>query len=217
MQNVFSHKSIFLTLLIVLFYIHKEGNAQPQYELLDELRSHYDSIELLRTHFTQNATSPFGEALPENRGTLLLQGDRYRVETDMQTFVTNGEVTWVYDAYRNQVLINHFVEDEATFSISGFLTDFDAEYELEDSSVKYFNGVKHDIIRLTSRLADSYFKEVVLTIRSNDLTITRLLVTDVNDASMDFELEETEINPVIEGDPFSFIPPDDAEIIDLRS
>lgn len=217
MKNPFALKTCLFLFGFVFFIGHQRSAAQSQTELLDQLRERYDSVELMRAAFTQQTTSPFGDELPINRGTILLKGDNYRVETDVQTFVTNGATTWVYDNDQNQVLINDFVDDEATFSISDFLNNFDQEYEILESSTTYLNGVRHENVKLNSLVENAFFKEVGLTIRSTDYIITRLTVIDVNEASLDFSLDDIEINPDISGDPFTFIPPDDAEIIDLRS
>ena len=128
-----------------------------------------------------------------------------------------GEITWVYDTYQNQVIVNDFVKDEASFTISDFLDNFHSDYEILESSVSYVNGIKHHTLRLNAISPSSFFKEVTLNMRDSDDIITRLNVLDVNDATLDFNLDSIEINPSIEGDPFTFIPPDDAEIIDLRS
>lgn len=204
-------------MLIVLFSGQQFAHAQTAEELVARLRARYDSVELLKADFTQRTTSPFGEELPLNSGTLILEGNNYRVETDAQTFVTNGATTWVYDSFQNQVIINDFVEDEATFVISDFLTSFHEEYQITESSTSYLNGIKHYILRLSTLTPSSFFKEVTLQVRDSDDVITEMNVLDVNDARLQFNLEDVELNPEIDGDPFDFEPPTGADVIDLRS
>ena len=123
----------------------------------------------------------------------------------------------MYDTYQNQVIVNDFVKDEASFTISDFLENFHTEYEILESSTSFVNGIQHYRIRLNAVSPSSFFKEVTLDMRDSDNIITRLNVLDVNDAVLDFNLDGVELNPPIEGDPFTFTPPDGAEIIDLRS
>ena len=201
----------------VLFNGQQLSSAQSADELVKRLRARYDSVEFLRADFTQQTTSPFGEELPLNTGTLILEGNNYRVETDAQTFVTNGITTWVYDAFQNQVIINDFVEDEATFVISDFLESFDQEYEIIDASTTFLNGTKYHSLQLSTVLPSSFFKEVTLQMRDSDDVITKMTVLDVNDATLQFSLDAIELNPTIEGNPFIFEPPTGADIIDLRS
>ncbi len=206
-----------LTLLIVLITGHTSSFAQSNEQLVEWLRDRYDTVDLLKADFVQHTTSPFGDDMPVNRGTLWLQDDLYRVETDYQTFVTNGETTWIFDTAANQVLVNNYVEDETTFSITHFLENFDSDYEVVSSSTIRQDGEKLYTMRLRARIDSLFFKEVTLWLRDTDHIISRLLVTDVNDAVLDFVLEDIEINPVLDIDPFAFVPPDDAEVIDLRS
>ena len=204
-------------ILFVSFTGHRQGFAQTTDELIDRLRARYDTVDLLRADFTQRTTSPFGESLPLNSGTLLLEGNNYRVETDAQTFVTNGITTWVYDAFQNQVIINDFVADEATFVISDFLDSFHEDYEILESSTLFLNGVKHYTLRLGTVIPHSFFKEVTLHVRDSDDIITEMNVVDVNDAKLQFTLEDIELNPEVSGNPFDFAPPTGADVIDLRS
>ena len=140
MIDRFKPASIIALFIAVLFGIQQPLAAQSTAELIGRLRAKYAQVELMKADFTQKITSPFGDALPENRGTIVLEGDRYRVETSAQTFVTNGETTWIYNAPEQQLLINDFVDDETTFSISNFLGNFHSEYEILDSSLNYLNG-----------------------------------------------------------------------------
>ena len=208
-------------LLFVLFSLHSEAfgqtSASNQDQLIQRIQYRYGQIDLLRASFTQHTTSPFNEAMPLNEGTLTLRDNHYRVETDVQTFVTNGETTWIYNTFQNQVLINDFVEDESTFIINDFLNNFEQEYEVLETKVVHTNGIKYNIVRLESLNGSSFFKSVTLSVRDSDDIITRIEVLDVNDALLDFRLEEIEINPIIEEDPFTFLPPEGAEVIDLRS
>lgn len=217
MRAYFKTIIYFTISIFVLFNGQMESSAQSADELVKRLRARYDSVEFLRADFTQQTTSPFGEELPLNTGTLLLEGNNYRVETDAQTFVTNGTTTWVYDAFQNQVIINDFVEDEATFVISDFLETFHQDYEIIDTSTSFLNGTKYYSLQLSTVMPSSFFKEVTLQVRDSDDVITRMTVLDVNDATLQFSLDAIELNPAIEGNPFNFDPPAGADIIDLRS
>lgn len=211
------HKASFIALFIVVCFTGQHSVfAQDEAELIGRLRAKYDQVALLKADFTQTITSPFGDVLPENSGSLILEGNRYRVETDIQTFVTDGETTWIYDESERQVLINDFVDDETTFSISSFLDNFHDEYEVLGTSLNYLNGTRHHELQLRANADDTFFKEVTLWMRDRDHVITRLRVLDVNDAILEFNLNEIELNPAIEGNPFNFVPPADAEVIDLR-
>ena len=97
-----------------------------------------------------------------------------------------------------------------------FLANFQNDYEILNTSLNYLNGTRHHEMQLKSLINESFFKEVTLWMRDSDHVITRLKVVDANDALLEFNLNDIQINPNLEGDPFTFTPPATAEIIDLR-
>ncbi|MEZ4701405.1 MAG: outer membrane lipoprotein carrier protein LolA [Rhodothermales bacterium] len=202
----------------VLFSVHLAASAQPAVtDILDRLQARYDEATTLQADFSQHLTTPDGEHLPGVSGSLLLRGNQYRVDTDAQTFVTDGQTTWIYNRYENQILVNDYVEDPSTFSLSDFLYAFDENYEVLETSEGYLDGIKHEILALRPRSDESFFREVTLWVRDTDSAITRLRVIDVNEAELEFSLEHLVFNPPLNGNPFDFAPPADAELIDLRS
>jgi outer membrane lipoprotein carrier protein len=184
--------------------------------MLGRLKATYREDRAIRADFSQQLTAPDGEALPGVDGTVILLGDHYRVETDAQTFVADGETTWIYNQRENQVLVNDFIEDPTTFSLSRFLFEFDRHYEILASSPKYLDGVRHQEMTLRPLAEDTFFREVTLWVRDKDSVITRLVVLDVNEARLDFRLEHLAFDPPLDGDTFAFVAPDGAEVIDLR-
>jgi outer membrane lipoprotein carrier protein len=111
-----------LAVLLVLFTGHLTSgalmlHAQSPEEMLGRLKATYRSDVAIQADFSQHLTSPDGERLPGVEGTIVLLGDRYRVDTDGQTLVTNGETTWIHNRYENQVLVHDYVDDPSTFSL----------------------------------------------------------------------------------------------------
>ncbi len=192
-------------------------HAQSPEEMLGRLKATYRDDVAIQADFNQHLTSPDGERLPGVEGTIVLLGDQYRVETDGQTFVTNGETTWILNRYENQVLVNDYIDDPSTFSLSNFLFAFDEHYEILETNLKYLDGVRHQVLTLRPRAEESFFREVTLWMRDTDSVITRLRVLDVNEAELDFGLEHLEFDPRLAGDPFTFEPPEGVEIIDHRA
>jgi len=94
--------------------------AQSAEEILDRMKTRFDTIDTFRAEFSQVITSEFSDEREMSSGVLTMKKDQYRVETPGQTIVTDGITTWVYLPYEDQVLINDYEEDEMTFSINDF-------------------------------------------------------------------------------------------------
>ena len=191
--------------------------AQSGEDVLHRLKTKYDSITALRAEFTQSMESQFLDASESFSGTLILQGEKYRVETVAQTIVTDGRVTWIYNEDENQVLVNDYTEDETTFNINDFFQNYDTAYDIGASEKTTRGGEVHYELALTPKSRDSFFRTVTLWMRDRDNLITRVRVLDVNDIQMTFDLKDILLNPALSPETFLFTPPDGAEIVDLRS
>ena len=206
-----------LLLVATFLCIGDQAIAQDADDVFERLKDKYDSIESLRAEFSQTMSSSYMDEEATSRGVLVVKGDHYRVETEGQTLVTNGDVTWVYMRAEKQVLINDYNEDEQTFSISEFLFDYDENFDASAVTSAQIGGKRHFVLTLTPKKDDAFFTEATLSVRESDNVITRLRVVDVNGTTMIFNLENIQLNPSLQKDIFSFTPPDGTEVIDLRS
>ncbi len=206
-----------LLLVAILMSIGDQAIAQGADDVFDRLKDKYDSIESIRAEFSQTMTSSYMDEEATSRGVLVIKGDHYRVETEGQTLVTNGDVTWVYMPSQNQVLINDYNEDEQTFSISDFLFNYDDNFNASTVTTSQIGGKRHFVLTLTPTKDDAFFTEATLSLRESDNVITRLQVVDVNGTTMIFNLENIQLNPSLKDNTFSFTPPEGTEVIDLRS
>lgn len=202
---------------IVSFSGHSAAIAQDADALVDRLKSTYESVDAIRARFSQRMSSDLIDEEESSAGTIVLQGDRFRVETASQTIVTDGVVTWIYNAPEDQVLINDYVEDETTFSLNEFLFNFDAHYAVKTVGREQVDGAWHHTLTLNPRNPDSFFSAVTLWVRDADTLVDRLDVTDMNGSAFTFTLDGIELNPELRPDTFQFTPPESAEVVDLRS
>lgn len=196
--------------------------AEPSYaqdadKVFERLKDKYESIEALRAEFSQTMSSSYMDEEATSHGVLVASGDKYRVETEGQTLVTDGEVTWVYMPSQKQVLINDYSEDEQTFSVNEFLFNYEENFELSDVQKTTLDGEQHYVLSLEPKKDDAFFTEATLSMRDRDDVVTRLQVVDVNGTTMIFRLTNIQINPQLDSGVFSFTPPKGAEVVDLRS
>jgi len=185
--------------------------------LAQRLANKYDSIEAMKAHFVQVARSSFLDEDERFSGDLTFSQDKYRVETGGQTIVTDGETTWIHNRGENQVLVNDYVDDEGSFSLTTFLRQFDREYDVASDGHESLLGTLHDKLYLRPLDDFSSFQSVRLWIRRSDLIVTHLVVVDLNDVTMTFDLSSIQVNPVLDPHVFEFDIPDSVEVIDLRN
>jgi outer membrane lipoprotein carrier protein len=210
-----SRVSAGLLLLALLLPVLFAGQAQAQdrsAEVINRLRAAYTQTDALRAQFTQE----MGGARME--GTLVLSGDRYRIETPDQILVTDGTTAWAYSKDDNQVLVNRAIEDVTAFSPSTFFTRYPEHFRVAVTGTETIGGTRHDVLRLTPHDAQTreQIREVTLFVRTTDSLPTRVELVDGNGSTIRLQLQNLERNPRLDADTFRFRPPAGAEVVDLR-
>lgn len=217
MTDRLSRISLLSLLLTVLFIGQAPAFGQSGEQALDRLQEKYESISALEAEFTQTLESPYSSAPQQSSGRVVLKNQQYRVETGAQTLVTNGETTWIYSPGENQVLINDYKQDETTFSLNDFLFNHEDRYDVTQAETVTMNGERHVRIEMEPKKQNDFFRTLTFWMRDRDAVVTRLEVVDMNETSTTYTLDGITLNPSLDGETFSFQPPQGAEIVDLRS
>lgn len=183
---------------------------------LQDLQTRYEELDGLRAAFTQVMTSEFAEDSSQIDGSVILSGNKYRVETPTQTVVTNGSTTWIYSPADSQVVVNDADAEASTLTPQTFLITSAKKYDISSNQATTRDGTPHHRLILTASNASARFKEATLWVRRSDRIVTRLRAADRNGSILDLRLVEIQVDPRISEDKFSFSPPAGVEVVDLR-
>lgn len=213
-------EAAFLSRLLVATCVltigHSVAHAQSADSIVDRLQAKYESIDGLEATFTQTMSSEYLDAPETASGKVILSGKRVRIETSRQTFVSDGLVTWLYDARTDEVLINDYVEEEM-FPVREFLFDYEQTYDVLSVEDAVDRGSDVQVVRMRARDETTPYRDLTISVRDLDDVISRIELVDVNETRMVFELEDVVLNPTITSETFTFSPPAGSEVIDLRS
>lgn len=188
--------------------------VRGQESVIDRVRARYEASSGIEARFEQ-VTTLFDES-DRLTGRIWLQGEKYRLETGSRTVVADGETVWVFDRAENQVIVSDFVEDETTFSITGFLYRFDERWRVTGEAASTQGAERVRIATVVPIDPDDWFSRVIVTVRERDAMVTRLEVVDASDVTMIFDLRNVVERPLEPG-LFRFSPEVGVEIVDLRS
>lgn len=197
--------------LVALAFVFASVAAVPVLgqSALDRVRERYERSAGLEARFEQ-ADEEGGL-----RGTLWLQGERYRLETGTRTVVTDGKTVWVHDRNENRVVVSDLVEDETTFSIPGFLYRFDERWRVSGAVSAVEEGQRVQIVTLIPVDPDDWFTGVTVAVRERDWTVLRIAVTDAAESTMTFRLRNV-VERSLDDSRFRLEIPRGVEVVDLR-
>jgi len=205
------------TLIALLgFFLSTPAMSQSNPLSLTDVQEAHEALDGLRASFTQVISSDFAGDTTRIEGTVLLSGNKYRVNTPGQTVVTDGETTWIYTPADSQVVVNDAEKESSTVTPETFHTASADRYSVASRTPTTRSGADHVKLQVTAADSASRFKKATLWVRQSDRVVTRMRATDRNGSTLDLRLEDLVVNPTLTNDPFTFSPPEGMEVVDLR-
>jgi outer membrane lipoprotein-sorting protein len=199
---------IFSFVIISLFVVCGSTLAQlDANEKLLELQTKFDSIKDLSADLTQSVagkTNLTGKIFYKKENKL-------RFEFKNILVVSDGETSWNYNMRNNKVIITNY-EPEGTniLSIEQLIYEFP-----DDCDVSAYNLEDKIVLEFIPNTSTLNFSSVKLWIDDNNL-VTRALFEDPATGLIQIDLSNYKLNNNLPDSYFSFTPPAESEIIDLR-
>jgi outer membrane lipoprotein carrier protein len=207
-------------LVVVMMAVTSAGALRAEdtaRDVLDRMKKKYDSIQDAQLRFSQRVKFEMAKIEQNVHGTLLVKKEnKYRVELEGQTIVTNGETVWSYSQPNNQVLIDHFKMDDRSLSPERILTgapeDFAATVVGREMMEK--DGVI--VLKLLPRDEQAFVRSMKLWVDDATWMIRRVELVDANGRETRYTVNDVRINVGIQDSRFTYQIPEGAEIVDLR-
>ena len=195
---------------LVLGFLLLSTNLLAQSSTFDQLKQRFESGEVFVADFDHIYTDSYTEESTSSSGKIWIDQVRYKLQSQGQTIVVDGETSRVYDANRNRVIIDTYDPEDDDFAPSRMLSGIDTTYSVSEEKL----GNNQTLITLTSNDDFAVFVEVEilldarlrpLEIRTWDISDNEIVTTFNNGRFFEpqdglFELEY----------------PKDAEIVDMR-
>lgn len=175
----------------------------------DQLKERFESGEVFAAEFDHTYTDSYTEEVVSSSGNIWIDKVRYKLESEGQTIVVDGEFSRVYDPDRNRVIIDAYNPEDDDFAPSRMLSGIDSTYSVSEEEI---NG--NTRITLTSNDDFAVFVEVEILL-DNQLRPLEIKAWDISDNEIvttftngDFQQPEDGL--------FELSYPDDAEVVDMR-
>jgi outer membrane lipoprotein carrier protein len=192
------------------------GDAPTASEIVKNIQENYNRTNDAVIEFSETVVLPLSKLTQTTSGTLYLKkGNRYRIETKDKIFVTDGKTSWAYTPSTKQVVIDNFRDDKNTVSPEKFLLSVPSNYYVVLISSNVSNTDTTYTLRLTPKNDNSFIRSIKLVVGGN-WTVRSAEVSDMNDAQYTYTVKDLKLNTGLPDSKFEFVPPEGAQIIDLR-
>ena len=188
-------------------------------QVLEKVEEMYATVNDATAEFTQTVSFKYAKIEQSFSGTVSMKKkNKYRVESQQQTLVTDGAIVWVYSPVNNQVLIDLYRESPNTFSPEKFLVGLPKNFRATLVDDNTPEGHAATVLKLLPKSDVSKFvKSLKVWINDNDWSVRRVEYVDMNETRTVYSLKSITFNSGISDERFVFKVPEKAEVVDLRS
>ena len=101
--------------------------------VFDSLKQKFEQGMIFRAEFSHQYEDSFTGETQQNDGQIWIGNDQYKIEGNNQVMVVDEDVSRVYDASKNRVIVSDYVEEEDDFAPSRMLQGVDESYSISET------------------------------------------------------------------------------------
>ncbi|RQO30208.1 outer membrane lipoprotein carrier protein LolA [Taibaiella sp. KBW10] len=185
--------------------------------VLDKLSGKIKGMSSLKANFTFIAKDAKGKTQLNQKGTLMMKGEKYHVTVPAQEMISDGKTMWTYMKKNKEVQIANYSPADVTMSptklFSGsYANDFNYAYAGQQT----INGKVVDIVYLTPK-ATKTFKSVTILVDQSGMVMSGS-VEEKNGSYYTYSLSSVQANAAASDALYTFDKKayPGVEVIDLR-
>lgn len=178
--------------------------------VFDSLKQKFEQGMIFRAEFSHQYEDSFTGETQQNDGQIWIGKDQYKIEGNNQVMVVDEDVSRVYDASKNRVIVSDYVEEEDDFAPSRMLQGVDESYSISET-----DGPGNST-QITLESDDPFSVFQIVTIRIDEEgRPTEIQAIDQAENQLTTRFQNGEF---VEPDKnlFELNEPESAELIDLR-
>ena len=189
----------------ILFIVFAIVPSAAQQDLLEKVQDKFNSASTITADISQNTGN---SAL---KGKIFLKKEnKLRLEFKNITIISDGFTIWNYNKKENKVIINNFDENTpSAFSFNKIINKYP-----EMSDVSYAEGRKDVLLIKPDTNSGLNFQSVSLWVNNENLVEKVRIEQGGN--PMEISVSNYSLNKEIPDSRFTFVPPQDSQVIDLR-
>jgi chaperone LolA len=185
-------------------------------EIIENVQEQYDDLKDVTISFQQSVRFRVSRGEQSVKGSLYFKKpNKYRIETDERTVVTDGKTSWSYNQKNRQVVIDTYKPDAHGLSPERLLLQYPKEYYSTLVGEEQVGKLKCYVLKLTPKEDNSFATALKIWV-SKDWYIRKVEVTDINGAVTTYVIDALAVDQKLPDSRFEFQIPDKSEIIDLR-
>lgn len=206
--------------VVVLTFGLTAGALAQQLDVRDvteKIQRRYETIEDATARFSQQVKFGYSKIEQNFSGTLVMKKpNRYRIESEHQTLVTDGTTVWSYSPMNKQVIVDRYKENQNSLSPEHFLLNLPSNYYSSILGKESADGSSLVVLRLLPKDDQSFVKSMKVWVEEGTWVVRKVELVDVNDTQTLYTVQDVKLNTNVKESAFAFSPPSGTEVVDLR-
>ncbi len=210
-------RSLLLPALFCTLVAQNGLAGQDAGDVLKRLEKKYESVRDVKVSFRQVIRFGVTEAEQSFNGTLIMRkGNKYRIELEDQTIVTDSKSVWSYAKNNRQVIIDKYREDPNSFSPDKVLVNVPEHYVATILGKEKLKDLATTILKLNPKDSKSNVQWMKIWVDDDESLMRKVQVLDTSDNLTTYFIERVSLNSGVKDSVFQFDAPAGVEVIDLR-
>ena len=187
-------------------------------DIIRRVQSKFEALSTLSAHFGVRCQSEGIEEVRQEEGTLFMDGQgRFRTETAGQTVVSDGQTVWMYNRQENQVIIRSAQSAaEDLLTPQKLLYEYPAKYRIDKVAEIDYSGRLCDQLVMVPKEETDPTRQLQVWVDRRESITRKVWIEDLAGNVTTFEFEAFQFGLELPPETFHFIPPEEAEVIDIR-
>jgi outer membrane lipoprotein carrier protein len=191
--------------------------GESAHDILEKVKKKYDSIVDAQLTFSQKTSHEMATGEQLVKGVLFIKKEnKYRVEFEGQTIVTNGETVWSFSPSTNQVLIDKFKLDERSYTPERILTGAPSDFSSTVVGREKIGKVETIVLKLVPRNDQGFVTAMRLWVDDKEWLIKKVEMSDANGKQTEYLVTDIRTNIGLQDSRFTYQVPEGVEVVDLR-
>lgn len=206
---------VFLAFLIFPFnnFLFAQEDITAQ-DIIQNVQNVYRDITDAKASFSQTVKHSGGKA-QSSSGTLYIKKEnKYRIEAGGQIIITDGSTSWSYNPKKKQVIIDYYKEDANTFSPNKYLFQYPENFYSDLEGTETIGGKEVYVLKLKPK-ENGQIRSAKLWVDKSEWLIKKLTVS-TDESTSTYTVKNIQLNVGLANSKFSFSPPEDVQVIDMR-
>lgn len=209
-------KKIIILFLVVAAFSSYGQKDQKATEVLDQVSAKTKSYTSIKADFSYRMENAKAKINEQKQGTLLLSGDKYKMQASGQTVICDGKTIWTFMPESNEVQINSLDNKDEALTPSKLLSNYNTNFKSKILNEKSSdpNTIKIELVPNTIK----NYNRAILAVDKSKLQVKSFMIYDKSGNIFTYTITRFQTDIPVNASDFSFDPKKfpGVEVIDMR-